>query len=497
MATSYYQRAGKPKKLVGLAKSAGDRLLPMGPLHEGPWWVLHARAAQVAAQADLIHDHAAAQLLDDLTDLATRGLAGELADSPTQSLTIQAVKSACALASRSTQEQASHLLGLLAPEVPRESGHYRHIDDEHAAACADIASTHEELAAAALTRLFDLADQGVQKASNLIAEDTVLRLLRAGSHLDASAEQAVTSSSLTEEQRGELRNKAVDLVTEERYLADVILAELDPGHESVREQAAHARDRILWRPDPDPQRVGFGTRMVSDSFLAGFLDEEDRKKCLAKLLEVAGDPREAAFNRQDALTGARNLVIRLPVKDKAATFQFSKAFVHGERDGSHLDAEVTGRPHPLSSFQISSASASLRGHGMYLAAASSTVLAEREWVRDRALDFLHSDDESLVQAAAVTLSAIGRDVTGDIDLNLLATHQHTGVRQASVVLCIQHVERHQELAMRLAHDSDVRVRRTLAEAAADVPTERAASAAAILEILRQDVRHSVRAAALQ
>ncbi|MFE6668211.1 hypothetical protein ACFVFH_32235 [Streptomyces sp. NPDC057697] len=213
-----------------------------------------------------------------------------------------------------------------------------------------------------------------------------------------------------------------DLRTEEgkvsglkkRYLADVILAELDPDHPGVCVQTAHARDRILGRPDPDPHRVEFGTLVVSDSFLAGFLDEEDRQRCLAKLLEVAGDPREAAFNRQDALTGARNLVIRLPAEDKAATFQFSKAFVHGERDGSHLDAEVTGRAHALRSFQIGSASASLRGHGMYLAAASATVLEEREWVRDRALDFLHSEDGSLVQAAAVTLSAIGGDVTGDI-----------------------------------------------------------------------------------
>ncbi|MFI6063633.1 HEAT repeat domain-containing protein, partial [Streptomyces sp. NPDC051286] len=249
------------------------------------------------------------------------------------------------------------------------------------------------------------------------------------------------------------------------------------------------------RPEPDPHRVAFGTRLVPDSFLVGFLDEQDRRTCLAKLLEIADSPREAAFNRQDALTGARNLVIQLPKDVKTSTLQFSKAFVLGERDGSHLDDEVTGRPHPLSSFQIGSASASLRGQGMYLAAASATVLEEKEWVRDRALDLLHSDDGSLVQAAAVTLSAIGSDVTGEIDVNLLATHQHIGVRQASAVLCMQHLERHQDLAMRLAKDSDVRVRRTLAEAAANVASEPAEPVAAILEVLGGDVRHSVRAAA--
>ncbi|MFE5944862.1 hypothetical protein [Streptomyces sp. NPDC056480] len=495
LAASYYQRAGKSKKLMSLAEGAGDRLLPIESLHEGPWWVRHARAALVAAQADLIPDDRAVRLLDDLTDLAIRGLAGELAESPTQSLTIQAVKSACALVSRGTEAQTARLLDLLASEVPREPGHYRFIDDDHASACVGIASAHDDLADSALTRLFDLAGHGVQKASSLITEGPVLQLVRAGSHRKDPADEEVPPSPLTEEQRGALRIKAADFVAEKLFLADVILAELDPGHPSVREQAAQARDRILGRPEPDPHRVAFGTRMVSDSFLVGFLGEEDRKKCLAKLLDVAGDTREAALNRQDALTAARNLAIQLPAETQPATFQFSKTFVLGERDGSHLDETVTGRPHPLSSFKIGSASASLRGQGLYLAAASATALDEKQWVCDRALDLLHSDDRTLVQAAAVTLSAIGSDVTRDIDVNLLATHQHTGVRQASAVLSVQHMERHQDLAMRLAKDSDVRVRRTLAEAATRVATDQTTSVAALLDVLRKDVRHSVRAAA--
>ncbi|MFF8805623.1 hypothetical protein [Streptomyces omiyaensis] len=76
-----------------------------------------------------------------------------------------------------------------------------------------------------------------------------------------------------------------------------------------------------------------------------------------------------------------------------------------------------------------------------------------------------------------------------------ASLTHVGVWQASAALCMQHVERYQELAMRLANDSDVWVRRTLAEAAADMAPERATSAAVILEVLREDVRHSVRATA--
>ncbi|MFC9394595.1 hypothetical protein ACFTWS_15765 [Streptomyces sp. NPDC057027] len=495
LAATYYQRAGKPKKLAELAKAAGDTLLPLGALRGEPWWVLHARIGLVAAQTDLIQDERAAELLDGVTDLAARGLAGELVESPTQSLTIQAVRTACALASRGTEAQAAHLLDLLASEVPREPGHHRFSDDDHAIACVDIASTHENLAGDALTRLFELAGHGVQKASSLITEDTVLQLLRAGSHRDTDAAQTVSPGPVTEGQRRALRMRAAEFVEEKTFLGDVILAELDPSHPSVREQANHARDRILGRPDPDPHRVGFGTRMVPDSFLVCFLDEEDRNRCLAKLLEVADDPREAASNRQDALTGARNIVIQQTTAVRSTTFQFSKAFVLGERDGSHLDGTVTGKPHPLSSIQISSTSASLRAKGLYLAVASACVRGEEEWVRDQALDFLHSDDVSVVQAAAVTLSAIGDDVTGDIDVNLLATHQHVGVRQASAVLCMHHLERYEGLAMRMAKDGDARVRRTLAEAAANAASDRAAPVAAILDVLRGDLRHSVRAAA--
>ncbi|MET9433920.1 hypothetical protein [Streptomyces sp. NPDC006551] len=449
----------------------------------------------MAAQADLIPDDEAARLLDDLIGLAARGMAGELTEPSTQSLTIQAVKSACALASRGTRAQAATLLDLLASEVPRPPGHHKPIDDDHANACGTIAATHPSLASTSLNRLFDLVSQGVQKASSLILEDTVGRLLAATSHRQTSAHPAGAPSPLTEAQRATLSARAGDLLAGQHHLADVILAVLDPGHPALHDAAAQASERILQRPEPDPHHVEFGSRMVEDSFLALSLDTEDRQTCLTKLLEIAADPREAAYNRQDALTGARNLVDDLPEGARHATFHVSKPFVLGEHDGSRLDDEVTGTSHPLSSFKITGASGSLRGHGLHLAAVTATTPDERQWVRDRALDLLHSDDRSIVQAAAVTLSAIRGDVTENIDINLLATHQHVGVRQTSAVLAAQHLVRHEELALRLARDSNHRVRRTLAEAVTDAPGQPQGAVSTVLDILRQDARHSVRAAA--
>ena len=105
LAASYYRRAGDDKKLLDLASQVGDLPLPIGSLQDAPWWTLSARAALISVQADLLDDRTAEALLAELTGLAVRGRAGELADSPTRSLTLQATKSACALASRGTSSR--------------------------------------------------------------------------------------------------------------------------------------------------------------------------------------------------------------------------------------------------------------------------------------------------------------------------------------------------------------------------------------------------------
>ncbi|MFH8659451.1 hypothetical protein [Streptomyces afghaniensis] len=93
------------------------------------------------------------------------------------------------------------------------------------------------------------------------------------------------------------------------------------------------------------------------------------------------------------------------------------------------------------------------------------------------------------------MTRLPREVAADVDANLMGTHGHVGVRQASAVLCLRHPARYRDTAVRLAEDSEYRVRRTLAEAAAQADPEASELAAEILEILAQDPRHSVRVAA--
>ncbi|MFJ8158757.1 hypothetical protein [Streptomyces sp. NPDC094468] len=233
-AAVYYQRAGSTDKLQQLAKSMGDELLPLVPGASQPWWVLRSRAALVAAQADLGEDAAAQELFDEMLDLAVRGRAGELVDSPTRSLAVQAAKSACALASRSTPEQAAALLDLLSSDVPRNPHQYRHTDDEHATACVAIAMAHPKLALRALTRLFDLADVHTDKALNVLTENQTLRLLGAWPQGDSSAAGPASCSPLSDDEQNALRTRADELVNRGHYLSHVIQAAVNPDHPTCR-----------------------------------------------------------------------------------------------------------------------------------------------------------------------------------------------------------------------------------------------------------------------
>ncbi|MYR92369.1 hypothetical protein GTW60_01735 [Streptomyces sp. SID4937] len=492
LAAALYERAGKAKKLIELAAQVGDRLLPTGSFDDAPWWVMYARATTVAEQEDLLEDDSACTFLDSLTDLATRGRAGELIDSPTAALSLRSTKAACALAARGTATQAAALLALLADDVPREPGHYRHTDSEHASAAAAIAVAHPELAVPALTRLFDLADQKVDAALKLLVNDQVLKLLVPQARSTARGDETGQRSVLDEAECARYRRRLSRLAEGGSHLAAAALMELEPHHSSLRERAERARDRILHRPEAEPGRVDIGTTLVSDSFLVGSLGSEDLTACVARLLAVAADAREAASTRGDALIAVRNIVLVQRQNAAPDVFSVARGYVLGTYEASSFDA-LTGRSHPLSAFKVNMRSSSLRTYGLRLAVVTAASAEHREWVKDQAVGMLRSDDAAEVDAAALALNELPTDAVCEIDADLLAAHDHVSVRRLSAVLCMRTPDRYREAALRLARDGDFRVRHTLAEAAAgsaaatDVTDE-------ILRLLRKDARHSVRTA---
>jgi hypothetical protein len=490
VAAELLARSGDAKKLVELAEQVGDRLIPVQLDRREPWWVSDARIALVVAQADLLPDEAAADLLDQLTDLAVRGRAGELTERGRHGdLTDRATCAACALAHRGTPEQAQAVLAILAADVPRDSNRHRRSDDAHAAACVEIAIAHPGLAVPALTRLFDLAKYGAGKAIQASVDHRVIHLVR-GSDGDHGPLLPV----LTIEQRDTLRAGALQLADGQSPITQVLHRELAPGLPAAQEAARTARDRILARPEPTPGQTTFGSTMVTDAYLAGLVDEPDRTACIEKLLGIAEDTREAAVTRQDALTAVANLVLDTDPAIRGRVYPRTMPFVTGDRDGSAYDDEVTGPNHPLSFARMSIGTATLRGHGLRLAVTAARDDADRKWVRDQAVDMLRSSEDSLVQWAALALAAMPTAITADLDADLLAAHPHVNVRQLSAHMCVHRPGRYRATAQRLAQDGSPRVRRVLAEAAARVNANDPHAVIGLIEILACDVRHSVRAA---
>ncbi len=487
-----YQRAGDGKKIVALAEALGDTPLPFGPLADQPWWVASTILKQVSAQEDLLPAEVVRALLRSSIALARRGQVGELIDSPFGHLATQSIKTTCELAHRGSSEQAVEVLELLAPYVERQPNHGWSTDKPQAGCCVPIAIEHPTLAYLALTRLIALAAAGSQDAQKALLHDQV-RPLITGDDADQILPPTYIST-ITPSEREDLRSRIIRLAEEGQYLSDVALQTIVPDHDIVQHRARVARDRILNREDPRPGVTTFGTGIPSDSYLVSLLPVDESQPCLDKLLFIATDPREAALNRQDALIGARNLVIDQAPGARAAAFETAWMLLSEAPGPSALD-QFTGTPHPLSALQVSMGSASLRGEALRLAHAAIAHDGDPEQERRilrAAIDLFNSTEGRDHYCAALTIHQLPHDVTTSVDAALLASRDQNVLRQVAATLTVREPDRYVEVLLAQAHDHAHQVRRTLAEAIARLDVPLPPPLAAIRDILITDIRHSVR-----
>ncbi|MCX5078673.1 hypothetical protein OHA84_36755 [Streptomyces sp. NBC_00513] len=479
LAADYYQRAGEAERAKKLAAASGDTLLPLGPLQGVPWRVSRARAAQLEAQADLLDDDAATALLGELIDMAQQLLSGDLADSPLRHLLHQVLRSACTLAPRGTAEQAGQVLTDLVDSKRTHRG----------ATWFAIADRHPSLALQAVTKLLDEAEQGSYDAWESLGERRWIQILISPSSPLTAAEQAACQTRLA---------ALANLADDNKYPAALALSQAVPDHPTVRTAALEALNRILSRPAPDPHNTTIGDQLANDALLVCQLDEPSRRRCAARLMEIASDRREIADARRSALTGLCNLITDLPPVEKSAIYRQAQPFVLGEQDGSHLDSEMTGTPHPLSAARISFGTASLRGPALELAHRAAELDEEHHWVRENAVALLRTDVPSDVGDAARVLAYLPPQIALSVDPALLVTHHNRTVRQAGAFLAVSHASQHPRTIRRLAEDNDHTVRRTLAEVAELRKKEGPVDPVVpeVLERLADDVRASVRHAAL-
>ncbi|MFD9619683.1 hypothetical protein ACFWB2_20705 [Streptomyces virginiae] len=475
LAASYYQRAGEAEAVKKHAAASGDTLLPVGPLQGVPWRVSRARVAQLEAQADILHDDAVASLLGELLEVARRLLSGDLTESPLRHHLHQTLSSACTLAPRGTVEQAEQVLTELV-DLKRT---------DRDATWLAIAERHPHLAFQAASKLLDDAERGTYDAMAALAKTRWIRILTS------------PSSPLTAAEQTSCQTRIVALADDNKHPAVLALSQVLPDHPTVRAAAQEALDRILFRPEPDPHTTSIGDGLMSDAFLVCHLDESCRRRCADRLIKIASDRREIADARRSALIGIRSLIGDLPQADRTAIYLRAKPFVLGEQDGSHLDNEMTGTPHPLSAVHFSFGTASLRGPALKLAHSAAEHDDEHHWVRENAIALLRTDVPSDVGDAALVLAHLPSQIVFSVDPALLVTHPNRTVRQAGAFLAVSYADQHPRTVRRLAEDADHTVRRTLAEVAElrlkEGPVHPIVPE--VLERLAEDVRASVRHAA--
>ena len=193
------------------------------------------------------------------------------------------------------------------------------------------------------------------------------------------------------------------------------------------------------------------------------LAPEEAPACLERLLNAAEDRGEASPNREQALIGVRNLVSDVDELTRKDVFERSKAFVLGERDGSHLDDFITN-PHPLSTMQVNLGKATLRGEGLVLAAAAAEGPDERNWVARHAVAAMRDDGASIAREAARALQILGSGIESPPDPGILASHPEPMAKFLATMYAVADPAKYEYVLEAIAKDLDFRARKGVADA---------------------------------
>lgn len=426
------------------------------------YWVPATALRVISKQSDIVPDDHVPDIVDAAIDVLDRHQSNTLIDSPllAPSVLLEAVKALAALATRLSDSAATAVLGHLAPGVPRAANSYRFTDDAHVQICVAIADKHEPLRGAALEQLLGLlaaADSGVSQTVEHQAAD----LFRRFHDLVADRLRELASEGNT---------AATTLLIRDGDLPD-------------QAQLANASARLTAPLRNTATSIGVGTDAVRQSELARHLPPEDRRHLVAIQLDRAASPYEPGHNRAEYLIAAANLSHDLDDTDEL----FRRATVAGDDAAPSPGDLMTGLgSHPLGTFRVSGQIHDTRPHAVLVAAALARTPEQRAEVRARALGLLEAQaNYYAVRALQALPSADLRD-----DLPLLVVQRDWPPRSLAAIIWATGSPTDDTIGLLLARDAELRVRKSLAGAAAQAVETPAI--ATVIAVLRNDAHSSVR-----
>lgn len=459
--------AGSKKRLVDIAKTVGDTLLPVQTYLSSPlYWVQATAFSVLAVQADLVSDLDVPALIDRALAVLDDAAAGTLVDTPLfgPSKYLAAHELLAGLIGRATTEQAARYLALVKDRAAREANTYRHTDDDHAKALAEIGATQPDLVDGAVGQLLDMLEGHTHGAERYGADLLTDNLDRSG-----------------------VRERLNALAAGGNHAAAELLAAATkpdvatPDDLTAAETAAAG---LLDAPDSGPGLYARGTGAVRQSVLARFLPPDRRAGLVRAQLDRARLPYENTGNRTEYLLAACNLTEDLPEEEAAALH--AAALREATDPAQSLADDMTAESsHPFGAFRIIDRQDS-RPAAALLAARLACTPEQQRATRDAALALVGMDDGADYRIAhALQRPAV--DLDGS--LPYLAT-LGWALRSLAAIHWAKSTTAPPQLGRRLAADPDPRVRRALArELAAAEPSERTDAARTRLA---QDARHSIR-----
>ncbi len=485
MAANHLVLAGEVDALKRLGTEQTTQFLDVtSHLNAKPWWIAGAAYRLITAQADLVPDdlvpviagHALADLeaakKDALVDLSA--FAG--------SRYLGAIAALAGISERLTDDQADKLLTYFEAQPPVEPNHYRYHDEDEAKAVAGILTTHPELSPRALKHLVVLLSRSQSSRTPQTYEAVTDRIAQARPLLQELAE------------------------ADNNWARELLESEEPEKASSAQIQEARARLEKPLVHTPGVFTIGSGSGSVSDSVLVRTLPARDQEAALDQLLERSSDRYVSAPDRASYLIAASNL---RPPADREKQVEFLNRALALVLSPPESVADALDAPyhHSLGAFRIN-LRRDTRGEAAHLASTLARTRQDKERARTAVLGLI--GDESVSELWATrALQRLGDTMAPDLGF---LSGQNWALRSFSAILWSKTTEP-EPVGYRLAADTDVRVRRVLAQHLVEsqddedagtlvVPSSGASAAArrrdaraAILSLLREDPCFSVRAAA--
>lgn len=438
VAAYHFARSLHAESVKDLGRAFPDRFIDVtDDLDATNYWTVAYAYRLLAEQADLVPDDQIAPIAQRLVaDLQARA-EGTLVDSlfaTTTSRYLNAVKLAAGIAERLPLDLAELVLQHFEAQPPVAEGHYRFHDDDEATAVAGVGRAHPELVARAVHHLVPMLNRS-QSSRRTAASEFI--------------DDNVTVAQPELEAHRANRDRWALSVLEEHGLAAP-----DP------EVIAAAVTRLTTPLERVPGVFTKGTGAVSDALLVRGESQDVIARAVRGLLVHAQAGQAGGADRAQYLLAAAQLVDRLddPGSNFDAALECAVAPSASELDD--LERQMT---HPLGVFRITGIHSS-RPEAAYLAARLASTAEQKNAARAAAMQLISvtNNDYWVTRALQQTPELLTNDVG-------FLSGQGWALRSLAAITWCKTGTEPIHVGLKLARDTDPRVRRALAGALSDAP----------------------------